>query len=165
MAKQAGRLRPADVLSIGQFAERAGLAVSALRYYEAEGLIAPMRAPSGQRRFRRADIRRVSFIRIAQQFGYTLPQIKALMEALPESRTPTAKDWRRISEEFRDSLDQRIETLRRLRDDLDGCIGCGCLSLERCTLYNAQDKAAARGAGPRYLMGDRSDEIGEVGEH
>lgn len=161
MARKA-TLRANDVLTIGQFAERAGLAVSALRYYEAEGLIAPMRAPSGQRRFRRADIRRVSFIRIAQQFGYTLPQIKALMEALPQGRTPTAKDWRRISEEFRDSLDRRMETLRRMRDDLDGCIGCGCLSLERCKLYNAQDKAAQRGAGPRYLMGDRSDEIGEV---
>jgi len=156
------KLRANDVLSIGQFAERAGLAVSALRYYEAEGLIAPMRAPSGQRRFRRADIRRVSFIRIAQQFGYTLPQIRELMETLPEGRTPTAKDWRRISEEFRESLDQRIATLRKLRDDLDGCIGCGCLSLERCALYNKDDKARQRGAGPRYLLGDRSDDIGEV---
>ncbi|QDC08437.1 redox-sensitive transcriptional activator SoxR [Oceanicola sp. D3] len=159
----AGKLRAGDVLSIGQFAQRAGLAVSALRYYEAEGLIAPMRAPSGQRRFRRADIRRVSFIRIAQQFGYTLPQIKALMAGLPEGRTPTAKDWRDISALFRDTLDQRIETLRKMRDDLDGCIGCGCLSLEKCKLYNQQDKAATRGAGPRYLMGDRSDEISETG--
>ena len=121
-----------------------------------------MRAPSGQRRFRRAEIRRVSFIRIAQQFGYTLPQIRALMAALPEGRTPTAKDWRTISEGFRASLDQRMETLRKMRDDLDGCIGCGCLSLEKCKLYNAQDKAASRGAGPRFLMGDRSDEIGEA---
>ncbi|WP_252945616.1 redox-sensitive transcriptional activator SoxR [Oceanicola sp. 502str15] len=158
------KLKANDVLSIGQFAERAGLAVSALRYYEAEGLIAPMRAPSGQRRFRRADIRRVSFIRIAQQFGYTLPQIKALMEGLPEGRAPNARDWREISELFRDTLDQRIETLRKMRDDLDGCIGCGCLSLEKCRLYNAGDKAASRGAGPRYLMGDRSDEIRETGE-
>ncbi|MBY6048621.1 redox-sensitive transcriptional activator SoxR [Vannielia litorea] len=164
MADRSAKLRANDVLSIGQFAERAGLAVSALRYYEAEGLIAPMRAPSGQRRFRRADIRRVSFIRIAQQFGYTLPQIKALMAGLPEGRTPTAKDWREISEQFRDTLDQRIQTLKKMRDDLDGCIGCGCLSLEKCRLYNKEDKAATRGAGPRYLMGDRSDEIREAGE-
>lgn len=148
-------LRPNDVLSIGQFARRTGIAVSALRYYEAEGLIAPMRAPSGQRRFFRADIRRVSFIRIAQQFGYTLPQIRELMAGLPESRTPNAADWNKISEKFRETLDQRMETLRRLRDDLDGCIGCGCLSLERCKLYNANDAASMRGAGPRYLMGDR----------
>lgn len=148
-------LRPNDVLSIGQFARRTGIAVSALRYYEAEGLIAPMRAPSGQRRFFRADIRRVSFIRIAQQFGYTLPQIRELMAGLPEGRTPNAADWKKISEKFRETLDQRMETLRRLRDDLDGCIGCGCLSLERCKLYNANDAASMRGAGPRYLMGDR----------
>lgn len=154
--------RADDVLSIGQFAERAGLAVSALRYYEAEGLIAPMRAPSGQRRFRRADIRRVSFIRIAQQFGYTLPQIRELMAGLPAGRTPNARDWRKISEQFRDTLDQRIDTLRRMRDDLDGCIGCGCLSLDKCRLYNPADKAASRGAGPRYLMGDSSAEIGEM---
>lgn len=148
-------LRPNDVLSIGQFARRTGIAVSALRYYEAEGLIAPMRAPSGQRRFFRADIRRVSFIRIAQQFGYTLPQIRELMAGLPEGRTPNAADWKKISEKFRETLDQRMETLRRLRDDLDGCIGCGCLSLERCKLYNANDAASMSGAGPRYLMGDR----------
>ncbi|SIO10394.1 redox-sensitive transcriptional activator SoxR [Vannielia litorea] len=163
MAGSNARLRANDVLSIGQFAARAGLAVSALRFYEAEGLIAPMRAPSGQRRFRRADIRRVSFVRIAQQFGYTLPQIKAMLAGLPEGRTPTAKDWRKISERFREGLDQRIAALKKMRDDLDGCIGCGCLSLEKCALYNREDKAASRGAGPRYLMGDRSDEIGEVG--
>ena len=156
-----GKLRANDVLSIGQFAERAGLAVSALRYYEAEGLIAPMRAPSGQRRFRRADIRRVSFIRIAQQFGYTLPQIKEMMAGLPEGRTPTARDWRHLSEAFRDSLDTKIAALEKLRDDLDGCIGCGCLSLERCQLYNVGDKAAQRGAGPRYLLGDKAGDIAE----
>ncbi|MDF1873323.1 redox-sensitive transcriptional activator SoxR [Vannielia sp.] len=154
-------MRANDVLSIGQFAERAGLAVSALRYYEAEGLIAPMRAPSGQRRFRRADIRRVSFIRIAQQFGYTLPQIKEMMAGLPEGRTPTARDWRHLSEGFRDSLDTKIAALEKLRDDLDGCIGCGCLSLERCQLYNVGDKAAQRGAGPRYLLGDKAGDIAE----
>lgn len=153
------KLHAQDVLSIGQFARRAGIAVSALRYYEAEGLISPMRAPSGQRRFFRADIRRVSFIRIAQQFGYTLPQIRTLMAGLPEGRTPTAADWKKISELFRETLDERMETLRRLRDDLDGCIGCGCLSLVRCKLHNANDKAAARGAGPRYLMGESAAEI------
>ncbi len=148
-----------DGLSIGALAERTGLAVSAIRYYEAQGLVAPWRNTGGQRRFERADIRRLSFVMIAQKFGFTLPQIKSELDRLPKGRTPTKADWARISAGFRAELDQRIENLTRMRDTLDGCIGCGCLSLEACALYNPRDKASKRGAGPRYLMGDRADDI------
>ena len=141
-------------LSIGALAKRTGLAVSAIRYYEALGLIAPWRNAGGQRRFDRADLRRLSFVMIAQQFGFTLPQIKAELDRLPGGRTPTKADWTRISEGFRAALDARIATLNRLRDNLDGCIGCGCLSLEACALYNPIDQAGEKGPGPRYLMGD-----------
>ena len=143
-----------DGLSIGALADRTGLAVSAIRYYEAQGLIKPWRNAGGQRRFERADLRRLSFVMIAQQFGFTLPQIKALLDQLPGGRTPTKADWGRISAHFREALDQRIETLTKLRDNLDGCIGCGCLSLAACALYNPTDRAAQKGQGPRYLMGD-----------
>jgi MerR family redox-sensitive transcriptional activator SoxR len=142
-------------LSIGDIAARTGLAVSAIRYYEAQGLIAPWRNAAGRRRFQRADIRRLSFVMIAQQFGFTLPQIRAELDRLPRHRAPTKADWTRISVAFRAGLDQRIAGLEKLRDRLDGCIGCGCLSLEVCALYNPSDRAATRGTGPRYLMGDR----------
>lgn len=143
-------------LSIGALAKRTGLAVSAIRYYEAQGLIRPWRNAGGQRRFERADLRRLSFVIIAQQFGFTLPQIKAQLDRLPGGRTPTKADWTRISASFRAALDERIDTLTRLRDDLDGCIGCGCLSLKACALYNPGDRAREKGAGPRYLMGDHA---------
>ena len=143
-----------DGQSIGALAARTGLAVSAIRYYEAQGLIKPWRNAGGQRRFERADLRRLSFVMIAQQFGFTLPQIKAELDRLPGGRTPTKADWARISEGFRAALDARIATLTKLRDNLDGCIGCGCLSLEACALYNPTDRAAQHGRGPRYLMGD-----------
>lgn len=142
-------------LTIGALAARTGLAVSAIRYYEAQGLIKPWRNPGGQRRFARSDLRRLSFVMIAQQFGFTLPQIKAELDRLPGGRTPTKSDWVKISKSFRHSLDEKIETLTRLRDNLDGCIGCGCLSLPSCALYNPVDRAAERGPGPRYLMGDK----------
>jgi MerR family redox-sensitive transcriptional activator SoxR len=142
-------------LSIGDIAARTGLAVSAIRYYEEQGLIAPWRNAAGRRRFQRADIRRLSFVMIAQQFGFTLPQIRAELDKLPRHRAPTKADWTRISVAFRTGLDQRIARLEKLRDTLDGCIGCGCLSLEVCALYNPSDRAATRGPGPRYLMGDR----------
>ena len=145
---------PERGLSIGALASRTGLAVSAIRYYEAQGLIAPERNAGGQRRFARADIRRLSFIQIAQQFGVTLAEIRDTLAALPQARTPTKADWARISVGLRDRLDARIATLTRLRDNLDGCIGCGCLSLETCALYNPGDRAAALGAGPRFLLGD-----------
>ncbi|MBQ4823460.1 MULTISPECIES: redox-sensitive transcriptional activator SoxR [unclassified Leisingera] len=144
-------------ISIGYLAGRTGLAVSAIRYYEAQGLVEPWRNAGGQRRFHRADIRRMSFIMIAQQFGFSLPEIRGFLQSLPGSRTPTKEDWARISDSFRSHLDQRIETLMRLRDNLDGCIGCGCLSLPNCKLYNPEDKAAQKGQGPRYLMGDRPE--------
>ena len=141
-------------LSIGDMAARTGLAVSAIRYYEEEGLVAPWRNASGRRRYQRADLRRLSFIMIAQRFGFTLAQIKAELDRLPRHRAPTKADWTRISSTFRDQLDARIAQLERMRDTLDGCIGCGCLSLEACKLYNPEDAAAQKGAGPRYLLGD-----------
>ncbi len=144
-------------LSIGALADRTGLAVSAIRYYESQGLIAPWRNGGGQRRFHRADIRRLSFVMIAQKFGFSLPEIRELLAGLPGQRTPTPADWTRISATFRTRLDARIETLQKLRDNLDGCIGCGCLSLPTCKLYNPDDRARARGSGPRYLMGDAPD--------
>lgn len=143
-----------DGLSIGDIAARTGLAVSAIRYYEDEGLVAPWRNPGGQRRFQRADIRRLSFIMIAQQFGFTLAQIRTELDRLPRHRAPTKRDWARVSAEFRAGLDDRIARLERMRDTLDGCIGCGCLSLEACALYNTQDRAGRKGTGPRYLLGD-----------
>ena len=143
-----------DGLSIGDIAARTGLAVSAIRYYEEEGLVAPWRNDAGRRRFQRADIRRLSFIMVAQQFGFTLAQIKVELDRLPRHRAPTKADWTRISAQFRDELDSRIAQLQKLRDTLDGCIGCGCLSLEACALHNPADRAAQRGTGPRYLMGD-----------
>lgn len=150
---------PQDMLPIGHISKRTGLAVSAIRFYEAKGLIRATRTASGQRRFARAAIRRLSFIRIAQGLGFSLPEIRVVLDSLPAGRTPTAADWARISRHFRAALDQRIATLQKLRDDLDGCIGCGCLSLENCRLYNPGDAAAARGPGPRYLMGDDAWDI------
>ncbi len=144
-----------DELSIGLIAARTGIAVSAIRFYEAEGLLSSTRSPGGQRRFRRSDIRRVSFILIAQQLGFSLDEIRKKLQALPRERTPTQSDWSGISRAFRQELDDRIETLTRLRDKLDGCIGCGCLSLRKCALYNPQDGARRLGVGPRYLLGDR----------
>jgi len=143
-----------DGLSIGTLAERTGLSVSAIRYYETEGLIHPWRNAGGQRRFQRADIRRLSFLMIAQKFGFSLDRIKAELDRLPKTRAPGKADWSRVSATFRDELDARITALTRMRDTLDGCIGCGCLSLETCALYNPMDAAAAKGAGPRFLMGD-----------
>ncbi|MDQ7070624.1 MAG: redox-sensitive transcriptional activator SoxR [Rhodobacterales bacterium] len=141
-------------LSIGAIAARTGLAVSAIRYYEDEGLVAPWRNNGGQRRFMRADIRRLSFVLIAQKLGFSIAQIRDLLANLPKARTPTPKDWARMSGVFRGELDTRIETLEVLRDKLDNCIGCGCLSLKKCKLYNPQDRAATKGVGPRYLLGD-----------
>ncbi len=146
-------------ISIGDLARRTGLAVSAIRFYEELGLVHPERNAGGQRRFLKSDIRRLSFVIIAQQLGFSLDQICDQFESLPDARTPNARDWQKISRGFRSELDQKIDTLTRLRDNLDGCIGCGCLSLAKCKLYNPEDKAASRGTGPRYLMGDRSDEI------
>lgn len=141
-------------LSIGTLARRTGLAVSAIRYYETRGLVTPARNAAGQRRFKRSDIRRLSFVSVTQKFGFTLERIAELLATLPESRTPNARDWARMSGQFRDELNARICELEVLRDKLDGCIGCGCLSLDKCALYNPDDTARGRGPGPRYLMGD-----------
>jgi len=150
-------MRASDVISIGDLAARVGVSVSAIRFYEARGLIHPFRNAGGQRRFLRSDIRRVSFVLIAQQIGLTIEQIQAELAKLPDGRTPTLADWRRISDGFRRLLDDRIAALARTRDRLDSCIGCGCLSLRKCALYNPQDRAASRGAGPRYVMGDKPE--------
>jgi MerR family redox-sensitive transcriptional activator SoxR len=139
-------------LSIGDVARRTGLSVSAIRFYEARGLVRPDRRPSGQREFARADIRRLSFILIAQQMGLTIEEIGAVLSELPENRTPTKADWTRISQHFRRRLDDHIAMVERLRDRLDGCIGCGCLSLKTCKLYNPEDRARAAGPGPRFVM-------------
>ncbi|AEG43050.1 redox-sensitive transcriptional activator SoxR [Isoptericola variabilis] len=141
-------------LTIGEVARRSGVAPSGLRYYESLGLIASERTSGNQRRYRRSVLRRVAFIRTASRVGLTLTQIRDALATLPDRRTPTAQDWTRLSASWRPLLDARIAELERLRDDLDSCIGCGCLSLERCALQNPGDRAAALGPGPRYLEGD-----------
>ncbi len=146
-------MRTVELLTIGDFAARAGVATSTLRYYEKEGLISSTRTGGNQRRYQRAELRRVAFIRIAQQVGITLEEIREALSALPESRTPTKADWARLSAHWRRRLDERIALMERLRDQLTGCIGCGCLSLKRCSLYNPDDRLAAAGPGPRILLG------------
>jgi len=141
-------------LTIGALGQRAGVATSALRFYEAEGLIHATRSDSGQRRFTRDALRRVSFIRVAQNLGLSLDEIRTALASLPENRTPDEKDWERLSTSWRPRIDERIRMLERLRDRLDGCIGCGCLSLRHCRLLNADDKVAVRGPGPRYVLDD-----------
>ena len=149
-------LRASDILSIGELAERTGLTVSAIRFYEAQGLISPRRSPGGQRRFLRSDIRRLSFILIVQQLGYTVEQIRERLKSLPEGRTPNQADWTAISRSLRRELDARIDIITELRRNLDRCIGCGCLSLRRCALYNPQDKARSDGPGPNFVIKRRS---------
>ena len=144
-------------ISIGQLAKRTGLSVSAIRFHEQQGLVEAERNAGGQRRFLRSDIRRLSFVLIAQQFGFSIAEIRRELEKLPKSRTPTKKDWHRIGTVFGKLLDQKIDALQQLRARLDGCIGCGCLSLQACKLYNPDDSAGRLGTGPRYLMGDRPD--------
>lgn len=151
------RDRVEQTLTIGAVAERTGLAPSAIRFYEEKGLVRAARAASGHRQFDRATIRRLSFILIAQQLGYRLDEIKAQLDTLPGDAAPTVADWERLSVHFADDLDERIRRLTELRERLTGCIGCGCLSLEVCRLYNPDDAAARHGTGPRYLMGDRPD--------
>jgi len=145
-------LPPRD-LGIGEVAARTGLSVPALRFYETQGLVRPVRSAGGQRRYLRADIRRLSVVMIATDLGFTLAEIRAVLDRLPDGRTPTARDWTRIAAGFRAELDRRIDGMQRLRDRLDGCIGCGCLSLQRCRLLNPDDAAAAEGPGPALLRG------------
>jgi MerR family redox-sensitive transcriptional activator SoxR len=143
-----------EALTIGELSERTGVAPSALRFYEAEGLIHATRSGGGQRRFARETIRRVSFIRIAKEVGLSLEEIGEALASLPESRTPTQRDWARLSAAWRPRIDHQIALLERLRDRLDGCIGCGCLSLQACRILNPEDEAAVRGPGPRYVLED-----------
>lgn len=138
-------------LSVGELAERAGVAVSALHYYESRGLIHAQRSAGNQRRYARAELRRVAFIRAAQQLGIGLAEIGEALAALPDRRTPTKADWARLSAHWRERLDARIAALQALRDKLDGCIGCGCLSLRACALYNPQDACARQGSGAQRL--------------
>ncbi|MGO9198366.1 MAG: redox-sensitive transcriptional activator SoxR [Acidimicrobiales bacterium] len=147
-------MQHSPTLSIGEVAERTGVATSALRYYEAEGLISSERSEGGQRRFHRDMLRRIAFIRVAQRVGLSLDDIRSALAMLPKSRTPNKNDWARLSRAWRPVLDEQIAVLERLRDQLDSCIGCGCLSLRRCALYNPDDRAAGLGEGPRYLLGD-----------
>ncbi len=142
-----------DLLPIGELARRTGLAVSAIRYYEDKGLVQALRTSGNQRRFLRSDIRRLSFILIAQKLGLGLTQIEEELAKLPQGRTPTVSDWQRISRSLRTEIDTRIQLLNRTRTKLDECIGCGCLSLQRCALYNRDDRAGAAGPGPRYVLG------------
>jgi MerR family redox-sensitive transcriptional activator SoxR len=141
-------------LTIGELAARSGAAPSALRYYERMGLIRASRTGGNQRRYERAELRRVAFIRIAQQVGVSLEEIGKALADLPDARTPTKADWERLSRHWHGRLEERIALLERLRDNLTGCIGCGCLSLSRCRLYNPHDELAALGPGPRRLLGD-----------
>lgn len=157
--RKAIAVKASDVISIGDLAARTGVSVSAIRFYEGRGMITPFRSSGGQRRFLRSDIRRISFIRIAQGLGLSVEAIGDHLRALPQGRTPTQADWTKISGALRENLDAQIAQLTRTRDALDGCIGCGCLSLKKCALYNRDDKASIKGAGPRYLLGDRASDI------
>jgi MerR family redox-sensitive transcriptional activator SoxR len=143
---------PSYPLTVGQVARRSGVAVSALHFYEAKGLISSTRTSGNQRRYSRDILRRVAFIRFAQRVGLPLAEIRAALASLPEQRTPNREDWARLSAGWRASLDARIAALQRLRDDLTDCIGCGCLSQDRCALSNPEDVLAASGPGPRRLL-------------
>ena len=140
------------VLSVGELAARSGVAVSTLHYYESRGLLSAARSAGNQRRYPRAALRRVAFIRTAQALGIGLAEIGAALDGLPQQRTPTKADWSRLSGQWRARLDERIAALQALRDRLDGCIGCGCLSLRACALWNPQDRCAAQGSGPQRLI-------------
>lgn len=146
------RLSKTSLIPIGEMARRTGLSVSAIRFYEEKGLVEPVRNAGNQRRFLRSDIRRLSFILIAQQLGLALSEIEEELCKLPQGRTPNAHDWRKISESIRGQLDRKIAQLERTRDRLDGCIGCGCLSLSHCQLHNPDDQLAAEGPGPRKVL-------------
>jgi MerR family redox-sensitive transcriptional activator SoxR len=138
-------------LAVGQVAERAGLAPSAVRWYEQQGLISSTRTAGGARRYPRSVLRRLAFVRAAQNVGLSLAEIRAALGTLPEGRTPTARDWTRLSEGWQARLDEQIAALTQLRDGLSSCIGCGCLSLDRCALSNPGDVAAGAGPGARWL--------------
>jgi MerR family redox-sensitive transcriptional activator SoxR len=140
--------------TVGEVASRAGVATSALRFYEHNGLISSDRTDAGHRRYHADVLRRVGFIRVAQRVGLSLGEIGDALATLPDRRTPTRADWARLARSWRPILDERIALLESMKDKLDGCIGCGCLSLETCELYNPKDTAVSFGSGPRWLLGD-----------
>ena len=154
-------MTPPASLSIGQLAQRTGLSVSAIRFYEARGLVRSTRSAGNQRQFARADIRRLSFALIAQQLGFTLAEIEAELSTLPLGRAPTRAEWRAIGRRMRGVLTAKIAMLQRTQERLDGCIGCGCLSLASCALYNPNDRAARAGPGPRFLLGNQASDFAE----
>ncbi|MDT4930401.1 MAG: MerR family transcriptional regulator, redox-sensitive transcriptional activator SoxR [Pseudonocardiales bacterium] len=144
-------VRPTDLLTVSDVAERSGFAPSALRFYEREGLLHATRTTGNQRRYERSVLRRLAFIRAARNVGLSLDEVTAALATLPESRTPTRADWTRLSQNWRQRLDDQIAALSRLRDGLDSCIGCGCLSLRKCAISNPADIAATAGPGANYL--------------
>lgn len=146
-------------ITIGELAKRSGVAASAIRFYEEQGLISGTRTEGGQRQYRRDILRRVGFIRAAQAVGLNLAEIRAALEKLPGQRTPTRQDWERLSRAWQPLLQERIDALIALRDQLASCVGCGCLSLKSCSLYNPEDVARRLGSGARYLMGDTSRSV------
>lgn len=146
-----------DLLPIGEVASRSGVAASAIRFYESRGLVTCVRTPGNQRLFARHTLRRLAFIGAAQRVGLTLEDIATSLATLPPDRAPTKAQWARLSRGWRARLDEQIADMEALRDDLTGCIGCGCLSLATCRLYNPQDVARSRGSGPRFLLGDDPD--------
>ena len=145
------RGKPSGELSVGEVAERSGVAVSTLHFYESKGLVKSWRTAGNQRRYARDVLRRVGIIKVAQRTGIPLAEIKAALDTLPDGRTPNKREWAKLSARWRLDLDARIEQLQRLRDKLDGCIGCGCLSMANCPLYNPGDEAGERGSGAQYL--------------
>ena len=144
-------------LSVGEMAGRAGVAVSTLHYYESEGLIKSWRTPAGHRRYERSELRRLAIIRIAQTLGIQLSEIRAVLDRLPRNRTVSARDWERAAKTWQSDLDQRIELLQRLRDQMGHCLGCGCLSIKNCPLYNDRDHLGANGPGPRRWTGSKAE--------
>lgn len=148
-----------DQLTIGEIAVRSGIAHSALRFYEGRGLISSSRTAGNQRRYARVTLRRLAFIQAGRRLDLSLEEIGTALAALPEGRTPNARDWAEVSHRWVRQVDARIAELQRMRDTLDGCIGCGCLSLRKCGLFNHGDKAATQGAGARWLLGDDSDDV------
>lgn len=146
-------------LTIGDLADRSGVATSALRFYETKGLIESRRTDGNQRRYVRATLRRVALIRAGQELGLSLAELADALATLPHDKTPNKRDWERLSRTWRKRLDNQIAELIALRDELTDCIGCGCLSLKSCAIFNPADAASSLGAGPRYLLGDSSDEF------
>ncbi len=153
-------MRSTDLLTVGEIARRSGFAESAVRYYEGLGLLTATRTSGGQRRFERNTLRRLAFIRAARNIGLSLDEIAAALASLPAQRTPTRSDWTKLSRAWRQRLDDQIEALEALRDGLDSCIGCGCLSLDRCAISNPADSARAGGPGAVYLPTElRRDQV------